>query len=63
MFGRIGPTELLVIAAIALLVIGPAKIPQFAKAVGQGLGEFRKGLRSVKDEIYGSPADEGEKKV
>ncbi len=34
--------ELMVIAVIALLVVGPKKLPDIAKAVGKGLSEFRK---------------------
>lgn len=41
MFG-IGMTELLVILAIGLLVIGPKKLPELARSLGKGLAEFRR---------------------
>jgi sec-independent protein translocase protein TatB len=41
MFG-IGSTELLVILVVALIVLGPEKLPQIAKTVGRAMGEFRK---------------------
>ena len=43
MFG-IGMTELLVILAIALIVIGPKKLPELARSLGKGLAEFRRAL-------------------
>jgi Tat protein translocase TatB subunit len=50
MFG-IGMPELLVIAVIALLVVGPKKLPDIAKALGKGLSEFRKVTESATDTI------------
>jgi sec-independent protein translocase protein TatA len=40
--GRIGFLELAVILVIALVIFGPAKIPEIGKAVGKGLREFKK---------------------
>jgi Tat protein translocase TatB subunit len=50
MFG-IGMPELLVIAVIALLVVGPKKLPDIAKALGKGLYEFRKVTESTTDTL------------
>jgi Tat protein translocase TatB subunit len=50
MFG-IGMPELLVIAVIALLVVGPKKLPDIAKALGKGLSEFRKVTEEATDTI------------
>ncbi|CAM2059298.1 sec-independent protein translocase protein TatB [Desulfovibrionales bacterium] len=41
MFG-IGTTELLVILIVALIVLGPKKLPEIARALGKGLNEFKK---------------------
>ena len=35
-------TELLVIMAIALVVLGPKKLPELARSLGRGLAEFRR---------------------
>ncbi|MDA8126898.1 MAG: Sec-independent protein translocase protein TatB [Deltaproteobacteria bacterium] len=50
MFG-IGMPELLVIAVIALLVVGPKKLPDIARALGKGLSEFRKVTEDATDTI------------
>jgi TatA/E family protein of Tat protein translocase len=46
MFG-LGMQELLVILVVALIVVGPKKLPDIAKALGRGLAEFKR-MRSLK---------------
>ena len=41
MFG-IGTTELIIILLVALVVLGPAKLPGIARSLGKALGEFRR---------------------
>ena len=41
MFG-IGPVELAVVLVVALLVMGPKKLPELARTLGRGLAEFRR---------------------
>lgn len=50
MFG-IGMPELLLILAVALIVIGPKKLPDIARALGRGLAEFRKATDDLKSTI------------
>ena len=50
MFG-IGMPELMVILVIALLVVGPKRLPDLAKTVGKGLSEFRKATEGATDTL------------
>ncbi|HEU4343806.1 MAG TPA: Sec-independent protein translocase protein TatB [Candidatus Binatia bacterium] len=51
MFG-IGMPELLLILAVALVVLGPKKLPELARALGKGMAEFRRATDELKDEFH-----------
>jgi sec-independent protein translocase protein TatB len=48
---NIGTPELLLILVIALLVVGPQRLPDLARQIGRGLREFRKMQDDVKDMV------------
>ena len=50
MFG-IGMPELLLILGLALVVLGPKKLPELAKALGKGMAEFRRATDELKEEF------------
>ncbi|MFH2128426.1 MAG: Sec-independent protein translocase protein TatB, partial [Pseudomonadota bacterium] len=50
MFG-IGMPELLIILVVALIVVGPKKLPDMAKGLGKGLSQFRKAADEIKEEF------------
>ena len=50
MFG-IGVPEMLLILAIALIVIGPKKLPDLAKSLGRALREFKKATSELKESL------------
>ncbi len=50
MFG-ISMPEILIVMVIALIVIGPSKLPDLAKAIGRGLAELRKATQEIKESL------------
>ncbi len=44
-------TELLVIGVIALLVLGPKRLPEMARSLGRGLAEFRRASNDMRREF------------
>lgn len=48
---NIGLPELIVILIVALLVIGPKRLPDVAQALGRGLAEFKRAMEDVRDEL------------
>jgi Tat protein translocase TatB subunit len=50
MFG-LGMPEILLILAIALIVIGPQKLPELAKTLGRAMGEFKRSAQELKRSI------------
>ncbi|MDI6688599.1 MAG: twin-arginine translocase TatA/TatE family subunit [Desulfobacterales bacterium] len=50
MFG-IGMPEMILILAIALIVLGPKKLPDLAKSLGRAMREFKKATRELKESI------------
>ena len=50
MFG-IGLPELILIMAVALIVVGPEKLPELAKALGRGIVELKKAASSLKETL------------
>jgi sec-independent protein translocase protein TatA len=59
---NIGPMELVVVLAIALIVLGPKKLPEVGRSVGNGLREFKESLsgdkrRDDEDERPAVPAE------
>jgi sec-independent protein translocase protein TatA len=41
---NVGPMELIVILAIALIVLGPKRLPEVGKSLGKGMREFKESL-------------------
>ncbi len=51
---NIGPQELLLILIVALLVVGPKRLPELGRTIGRGLSELRKAQDEVQRTIRGA---------
>lgn len=55
---NIGIPELVIILGIALLVVGPKRLPELAKSLGKGFREFRKTSDGIKDSFQNIEAQD-----
>ncbi|MBS1272082.1 MAG: Sec-independent protein translocase protein TatA [Candidatus Marinimicrobia bacterium] len=49
--GALGPTELIIILAIILLLFGAKKLPELARGLGRGVKEFKDASREITEEM------------
>ncbi|PTF14778.1 twin-arginine translocase TatA/TatE family subunit [Staphylococcus devriesei] len=57
--GITGPTSLVIISIIALIILGPKKLPQFGKAIGSTLKEFKSAAEDLdSDNVHDIPSKE-----
>jgi sec-independent protein translocase protein TatA len=47
---QVGPLELVVVLAIALIVLGPKKLPEVGRSLGRGMREFKSSLSGEHEE-------------
>jgi sec-independent protein translocase protein TatA len=47
---QVGPLELVVVLAIALIVLGPKKLPEVGRSLGKGMREFKDSLSGEHEE-------------
>jgi sec-independent protein translocase protein TatA len=50
--GLLQPSHLLLIALVAILVFGPSKIPELGKGIGEGIKNFKKGMKEATDAVH-----------
>lgn len=53
---NVGPTELIILLVLALIIFGPGKLPGLGASLGKSIKEFRQGVREVTGE---GQAEEG----
>ena len=55
--GIAGPTSLVIISIVALIIFGPKKLPQFGKAIGSTLREVKSAAEHIdSDEVEETPS-------
>ena len=56
MFSQIGPMEIILVLVVALIILGPKRLPEAGRSIGKGMREF-------KDSISGVTKDESEAEI
>ena len=51
---NIGPMELAIVFVIALLILGPKRLPAAGRSIGEGIREFKTGIKKQTDELTGA---------
>ena len=57
MIPSIGPTELVLVVVLALIIFGPGKLPEVGKAVGRTIKEFRHSSKEALEDSLENTAD------
>lgn len=48
---KLGPGEIILIVAVALVVFGPSRLPELGRAIGKGIGELRQASNDLKKNL------------
>lgn len=56
-FPTLGPTELIIILIIVILIFGVNKIPQLGKGIGEGIRNFKSSIKAVHEDVESKPED------
>lgn len=54
-FSAISPVSIIIICVVALIIFGPKKLPEFGKAMGSTLREFKKATKGLADDFEDEP--------
>jgi len=47
MFSQVGPMEIVLVLVIALLVLGPKRLPEAGRSIGKGIREFKDSISGI----------------
>jgi sec-independent protein translocase protein TatA len=57
MLGGLGPTELIIVLAVILVVFGAGKLPDIASGLGKGLRDFKNVMQEPEEPETGDPSE------
>ncbi len=47
MFSQIGPMEIILVLVVALIILGPKRLPEAGRSIGKGMREFKDSISGV----------------
>ena len=62
-FSAIGPVSLVIICIVAIILFGPKKLPEFGKAMGSTLREFKKATKGLADDFEDDKKTDSKQKI
>ena len=57
-YSAIGPVSIVIICVVAIILFGPKKLPEFGKAMGSTLREFKRATKGLADDFEDAEDDE-----
>ncbi len=61
LLGSVGPTEIIVILLLILILFGSKRIPEIAQSLGKGIREFKRSMREIDTDVEAPPAPKQQK--
>jgi TatA/E family protein of Tat protein translocase len=55
LLGSVGPTEIIVILLLILILFGSKRIPEIAQSLGKGIREFKRSMREIETDVETPP--------
>lgn len=55
LLGSVGPTEIIVILLLILILFGSKRIPEIAQSLGKGIREFKRSMKEIETEVEAPP--------